>query len=166
MSVAFEDYYEVLGVSRSASQSEIQKAYRKQARKYHPDVSEEADAEEKFKKLNEAYEVLKDPETRKRYDALGANYKAGQQFRPPPGWSANGPQGFNSANFEEVFGHSGGGFSDFFKIFMGNMGQPGGAGAGFPPGAGFGPQQQGFGGFGAGQQQRRARPKKGASKEV
>ncbi|MEC9397852.1 MAG: DnaJ C-terminal domain-containing protein [Myxococcota bacterium] len=146
MSVKFEDYYKVLGVSRSATQEELQSAFRKLARKYHPDVSKEPDAEEQFKRINEAYEVLKDPETRRRYDALGANWKAGQDFRPPPGWGGGGGPGgagFNQVNIEDLFGQQAGGFSDFFKMFMG-----GGAGA-----PGFGGAGPGFGGqpFGAGQ---------------
>jgi len=144
LSVKFEDYYKVLGVSRSASQDELQSAFRKLARKYHPDVSKEPDAEEKFKKINEAYEVLKDPETRRRYDALGANWKAGQDFRPPPGWGggAGGP-GFNQVNIEDLFGGQAGGFSDFFKMFMGN-----GGARGFGGGAGPGFGGQPFGGAG------------------
>lgn len=135
MSVAYEDYYSALGVERTASQDEIQKAFRKLARKCHPDVSKEKDAEEKFKKLNEAYEVLKDPEKRKLYDSLGSNWKAGQNFQPPPGFeeffrqpgmgqggrrARSGPQG---ATFS--FGGGGaGGFSDFFEsIFGAGMGR-------------------------------------------
>jgi DnaJ-class molecular chaperone len=86
----FKDYYKTLGVARDATQDEIQRAYRKLARKYHPDVSKEADAEARFKDLGEAYEVLKDPEKRAAYARLGANWKAGQDFRPPPDWD----QGF------------------------------------------------------------------------
>lgn len=86
MAVTFQDYYKTLGVKRDASQAEIQRAYRKLARKYHPDMNKDADASEKFKQVGEAYEVLKDPQKRKRYDTLGADWKAGQQFRPPPGW--------------------------------------------------------------------------------
>jgi curved DNA-binding protein CbpA len=81
----FKDYYATLGVSREASADEIKRAYRKLARKYHPDVSKEPDAEARFKEVGEAYEVLKDPEKRGAYDRLGADWKAGQEFRPPPG---------------------------------------------------------------------------------
>src|SRR4029453_15347247 len=80
----YRDYYQTLNVARTASADEIKKAYRRLARKYHPDVSKEKDAEAKFKQVQEAYEVLKDPEKRAAYDQLGANWKAGQEFRPPP----------------------------------------------------------------------------------
>lgn len=123
MAVKFQDYYETLGVGRSASQDEIQKAYRKLARKYHPDVSKAEGAEDKFKQITEAYEVLKDPDKRKRYDALGANWKAGQDFQAPPGWE----------NVQFSTGGMGGDFSDFFsQIFGGGFG--GGMG-GFRAGA-------------------------------
>jgi curved DNA-binding protein len=124
VAVAFQDYYEVLGVPRTASQEEITKAYRKLARKLHPDVNKAADAEDKFKQLNEAHAVLKDAETRKSYDALGANWKAGQQFTPPPNWEdmfggmfhGAGP----SAAGAQFDSGSGGGFSDFFNVLFGN----------------------------------------------
>lgn len=110
----FKDYYKIMGVSRDASKDEIKRTYRKLARKYHPDVSKEPDAEARFKEVGEAYEVLKDPEKRAAYDRLGANWKAGQEFRPPPDWN----KGFEF--------HSGGytgadtrGFSDFFESLFG-----------------------------------------------
>lgn len=110
----FKDYYQVMGVARDATQDEIKRAYRKLARKYHPDVSKEPDAEVRFKELGEAYEVLKDAEKRTAYDQLGTNFKGGQEFRPPPDWNAG-------------FEFSGGGFtggdaadySDFFESLFG-----------------------------------------------
>ena len=133
----YKDYYEVMGVSRDASQDDIKKAYRKLARKFHPDVSDAADAEEKFKELGEAYEVLKDPEKRAAYDQLGSDWQAGQDFRPPPGWQD--ATGFGGGGFEG-FGGGAGGFSDFFEdLFGGGFGRAGGSG---DFGAGYG----GFGG--------------------
>ncbi|MEX2352960.1 MAG: DnaJ C-terminal domain-containing protein [Gammaproteobacteria bacterium] len=110
----FKDYYKIMGVGRDASQDEIKRSYRKLARKYHPDVSKEADAEARFKEIGEAYEVLKDPEKRAAYDQLGMNWKGGQDFRPPPDWDA----GF------EFRGADTGGvdpaeFSDFFESLFG-----------------------------------------------
>jgi curved DNA-binding protein len=113
MAVKFQDYYQVLGVERSASQDDIQRAYRKLARKYHPDVNKEASAEEKFKEVTEAYEVLKDPEKRQKYDRLGQNWKAGQEFTPPPGWE-NVHFNFQGGDFG-----GNGGFSDFFSALFG-----------------------------------------------
>ena len=117
MAVQFRDYYEVLGLNKNATESEIKSAYRKLARKYHPDVNpKDKTAEEKFKEVNEAYEVLSDPEKRKRYDALGQNWKAGQDFRPPPGWQeANVEFG----DFGDIFGGGASGFSDFFESLFG-----------------------------------------------
>ena len=117
----YKDYYQVLGVPKDAAQDEIKRAYRKLARKYHPDVSSESDAEEHFKEVGEAYEVLKNPEKRTAYDQLGANWQAGQAgFQPPPDWAAGfefhggGPAG-NAAGaadfsefFENLFGQTGG----------------------------------------------------------
>lgn len=105
----FKDYYTVMGVERDASQDEIKRAYRKLARKYHPDVSKEPDAEVRFKEVGEAYEALKDPEKRAAYDQLGANWKNGQDFNPPPDWDAGfefrggGFTGSDSANYSDFF---------------------------------------------------------------
>src|SRR6476660_5193658 len=89
MAVQFRDYYETLGVPKTASDAEIKKAFRKLARQHHPDVAKDKKAaEEKFKEINEAYEVLGDPAKRKKYDELGPNWSAGSEFRPPPGWES------------------------------------------------------------------------------
>ena len=129
----FKDYYTILGVERSASQDEIKRAYRKLARKYHPDVSKESDAEARFKELGEAYEVLKDPEKRAAYDQLGARWKEGQDFNPPPGWD----QGFefHGGGFTDADASQ---FSDFFEsLFGGAAGaRQGYAGAGYSAGGG------------------------------
>src|ERR1700681_4648281 len=94
MAVQFRDYYETLGVSKTASDDEIKSAFRKLARKYHPDVAKDKKtAEEKFKQINEAYEVLSDPEKRKKYDQLGANWNQPGGFQPPPDWGAQQPGG-------------------------------------------------------------------------
>ncbi len=110
----FKDYYTIMGVKRDASQDEIKRAYRKLARKYHPDVSKEADAEIRFKEVGEAYEVLKDPEKRTAYDQLGANWKAGQDFNPPPDWNAGFE--FNGGGFT---GGNASDYSDFFESLFG-----------------------------------------------
>src|SRR5206468_8351698 len=103
MPVKFRDYYETLGVARSAKVEDIKKTYRKLARKYHPDLNpNNKQSEEKFKEIQEAYEVLSDPEKRKKYDQLGANWKNGAEFTPPPNW---GDQG--GINLEELFGRAG-----------------------------------------------------------
>jgi len=115
----FKDYYQIMGVKRDASQDEIKRAYRKLARKYHPDVSKEKDAENRFKEVGEAYEVLKDPEKRAAYDQLGADWKAGQDFRPPPGWD----QGFEFHGGGFTGGDQ---FSDFFESLFGRGGFGGG----------------------------------------
>ena len=110
----YKDYYKVMGVSRDATQDEIKRAYRKLARKYHPDVSKLADAEARFKELGEAYEVLKDPEKRAAYDRLGKGWREGQEFRPPPGWD----QGFEFHS-SGVGGAEASQFSDFFESLFG-----------------------------------------------
>jgi curved DNA-binding protein len=127
MAVEFKDYYQSLGVSKNASEEEIRKAFRKLARKYHPDVAKnKAEAEEKFKEINEAYEVLSDPEKRKKYDTLGANWKGQQGFQPPPGWQGGTFRGARpDEGFEFRFG--GTGFSDFFEQFFGTGSRFGGA---------------------------------------
>ena len=103
----FKDYYKIMGVGRDASADEIKRAYRRLARKYHPDVSKEKDAEEHFKEIGEAYEVLRDPEKRAAYDALGTR-RPGEEFRPPPGWhfehAGAGDEGAHSDFFEQLFG--------------------------------------------------------------
>jgi curved DNA-binding protein len=123
MAVTFQDYYEILGVPRTASEADISKAYRKLARHYHPDVSKEKGAEEKFKQLAEAYAVLKDPEKRKRYDALGPNWHAGEEFTPPPGWQevhfAFPGRGRGKGRAPFGFAGGGGGFSNFFDLLFG-----------------------------------------------
>lgn len=110
----FKDYYSILGVEPGAGEAEIKTAYRRLARKYHPDVSKESGAEERFKAVNEAYEALRDPQKRAAYDQLRARgYRPGDEFQPPPGFG--GAQGY-----EEVFG-GGAGFSDFFESLFGRM---------------------------------------------
>lgn len=111
----FLDYYEVLGIQRSATADEIQRAYRGMARKFHPDVNKESGAEAKFKQIGEAYEVLKDPKKRSRYDALGANWKSGDDFNAPR--SSSRPSGSRSPNVEFS-----GDFSDFFESLFGGSG--------------------------------------------
>jgi curved DNA-binding protein len=127
MAVQYKDYYESLGVSRGAGDAEIKKAFRKLAREFHPDVAKDKKrAEEKFKEINEAYEVLSDPVKRKKYDELGANWKSGAEFRPPPGWENFGGQpsrgrGAAGPGAEEFEFHFGGtGFSDFFEQLFGS----------------------------------------------
>ncbi len=110
----FKDYYDTLGLARDVTQDEIKRAYRKLARKYHPDVSKEDDAEQKFKALGEAYEVLKDPEKRAAYDQLGANWQGGQDFNAPPDWDAGFE--FSGGGFTQGGGES---YSDFFESLFG-----------------------------------------------
>ncbi|MBI3561544.1 MAG: DnaJ domain-containing protein [Gammaproteobacteria bacterium] len=110
----YKDYYTIMGVARDATQDEIKRAYRKLARKYHPDVSKETDAEARFKELGEAYEVLKDTEKRAAYDQLGTHWKGGQEFRPPPDWNTGFEfrgGGFTAANAAD--------YSDFFESLFG-----------------------------------------------
>jgi curved DNA-binding protein len=121
----YKDYYKIMGVSRDATQDEIKRAYRKLARKYHPDVSKEANAEVRFKEVGEANEVLSDPEKRTAYDQLGSNWKARQDFHPPPGWGTGfefhgAPPGGNQQ-----------GFSDFFESLFGQARGPVGGGGVF-----------------------------------
>ncbi|MBA4356734.1 MAG: molecular chaperone DnaJ [Desulfovibrio sp.] len=138
MSVEFKDYYKILGVPRTATQDEISKAFKKLARKYHPDLNPgNPEAEAKFKEMGEANEVLKDPEKRKLYDTLGPNWQQGQNFQPPPGFenmhfqfTGGGPGGGMGGGF------GAGGFSDFFETLFG--GSQGGPRGGFGGHAGFG----------------------------
>jgi curved DNA-binding protein len=121
MPVEFQDYYATLGVARDAGAEDIKKAFRKLARKHHPDVAKDKKAaEEKFKEINEAYEVLSDPEKREKYDRLGARWKEGD-FQPPPGWQGQ-PAGGNGAQGQE-FHFDGTGFSDFFEQYFGGGGR-------------------------------------------
>src|SRR5437667_2550500 len=129
MAVKFRDYYEILGVSRSAKEDEIKKTYRKLARKYHPDLNpHNKQAEEKFKEIQEAYEVLGDAKKRKKYDQLGPNWKNGAEFTPPPNWG--GFQG--TINMEDLFGRASeqrsNAFSDFFEMLFGGVGGAAGMG--------------------------------------
>ena len=119
----FKDYYKIMGVARDATQDEIKKSYRKLARKYHPDVSDDPDAETRFKEVGEAYEVLKDPEKRAAYDQLGAQWKSGQDFRPPPDWDQGfefRDGGYTQADADQ--------FSDFFESLFGGRGHRRGGG--------------------------------------
>jgi curved DNA-binding protein len=124
MAVQFRDYYETLGVSKTATEDEIRSAFRKLARKYHPDVAKDKkSAEEKFKQINEAYEVLSDPEKRRKYDELGANWNQPGGFQPPPNWQGQQPGGgfyqWGGDNGGVQFEFGGTGFSDFFEAFFG-----------------------------------------------
>src|ERR1035437_159582 len=139
MPVQYKDYYKSLGVPRTATDAEIKKAFRKLAREFHPDVAKnKKGAEEKFKEVNEAYEVLGDAAKRKKYDELGADWKSGAEFRPPPGWeSFSGGRGFRGASpggQEHEFHFGGTGFSDFFEQVFGSAGRRAG---GFGRSTGF-----------------------------
>ncbi len=118
----YRDYYEILGVDRKATQDAIKQAYRRLARKYHPDVSKEADAEKKFKDLGEAYEVLKDPEKRAAYDKFGKDWQNGQDFKPPPNWDAGFE--FKGAGYTGGSDHD---YSDFFESLFGRSNYSGGS---------------------------------------
>src|SRR5205809_5202211 len=125
MAVQFRDYYETLGVQKTASEDEIRTAFRKLARKHHPDVAKDkAAAEEKFKQINEAYEVLSDPEKRKKYDQLGADWNQPGGFQPPPGWGAQQPGGgfyrYGGGDGGVEFEFGGTGFSDLFVAYFGS----------------------------------------------
>jgi curved DNA-binding protein len=165
----YKDYYKILGVEKKASHDEIAKAFKKLARKYHPDLnSGDKGAEEKFKEINEAYEVLKDDEKRKLYDQLGPNWQHGQNFQPPPGYE-NVRFNFGGAGGQGGFGGAGGAgaqdFSDFFEFIFGGAGGQGGFGgtsgarSGARPGAGFRGGPYGQSGFGA-------RPRRGNDAEA
>jgi DnaJ-class molecular chaperone len=137
MAVRFRDYYETLGVQRSDDAATIKKAYRKLARKYHPDVNpNDQEAEGHFREIQEAYEVLGDPEKRRKYDTLGSNWKEGAEFRPPPGWQGGFETSFDLGDLFAGAGNGGrrGGFSDFFEAIFGQMG---GARRGHPRGGEF-----------------------------
>ena len=116
MPVTYKDYYAVLGIDRNATQDDVRKAYRNLAKKYHPDVNKSPGSEERYKEINEAYEVLKDPDKRQRYDTLGNQWREGQTFTPPPEWGQGG-------TFRMDFGEGGGSdFSEFFKTIFGGFG--------------------------------------------
>ncbi len=139
MSVQFKDYYEILGVPRKATQDQIKKAYRTLARKFHPDVNKDSGAADRFKEVSEAYEVLRDPEKRKKYDQLGAKWKHGDTFTPPPGWNPKGFRFHQRANGFDMRMDGTDSYSDFFASLFGFSGQ-----SGFPGQSGF--TGQGFGG--------------------
>lgn len=116
----YKDYYKIMGLERGATQDDIKRAYRKLARKYHPDVSKEPDAESRFKEVGEAYEVLKDPEKRAAYDNLGSGWRPGEEFRPPPNWDSGFEFSGGGFRADDL-----GGFSDFFSELFGGPGAPG-----------------------------------------
>ena len=140
MPVEFKDYYRVLGVTAKATDEEIKKAFRTLARKHHPDVAKDKKAaEEKFKEINEANEVLSNPESRRKYDQLGADWKTGGAARPPPGQNGGRSNGRGMRGDEEEFQFEGTGFSDFFEQFFGGRA---GGGRGASP---FGSYESGNG---------------------
>ena len=157
----YKDYYEILGVKREATAAEIKSAYRKLARKYHPDVNKTPEAEAKFKDINEAYEVLGDDAKRQRYDSLGANWQGGAEYTPPPGFE-NFSFNFNQGGAQSFnFNQGAGGFSDFFSSLFGDFM------AGGQTGSAYG--NAGFGGFdfGQGQAQRtQQRPPKSEKLDI
>ena len=127
----YKDYYQVMGVARGATQDEIKRAYRQLARKYHPDVNKQSDAEAKFKELGEAYEVLKDPEKRAAYDRLGSDWRQGQDFQPPPGWNSGFETGAGAGASGDFDGPDMGDQSDFFEsLFRRGFARRQGAAAG------------------------------------
>ena len=139
MPVKYKDYYETLGVARNAAAEDIKKAFRKLARQFHPDVAKnKKQAEEKFKEINEAYEVLGDPARRKRYDELGSDWNSGADFRPPPGWESAraGFRGRGPGGEDPAFHFGGTGFSDFFEQLFGAA-RRGGQQAGSARGGGY-----------------------------
>ena len=143
MGVQYKDYYQSLGVPRDAGEADLKKAFRKLAREFHPDVAKDKKrAEEKFKEINEAYEVLSDPAKRKKYDELGANWKSGAEFRPPPGYEGfSGGQAFRGGGQggeDSEFHFGGTGFSDFFEQIFGSRMR----GARFGGRGGFAPEQE------------------------
>jgi curved DNA-binding protein len=148
MALQYKDYYAILGVPRTASDEELKKSFRKLAREFHPDVAKDKKkAEEKFKEINEAYEVLSDAEKRKRYDEFGPNWKAGADFRPPPGWEQSAGRrphhrgGAGQPDYEFQFG--GTGFSDFFETFFGSAARSGRGTRGGPFGVDEDPSERG-----------------------
>ena len=151
----YKDYYEILGVSRDADASAIKSAYRKLARKYHPDVNKTKEAEEKFKDINEAYEVLSDKNKRQRYDSLGSNWQGGAEWTPPPGFE-NFSFNFNQGGGQS-FDFGGSGFSDFFSSLFGDM--MGGMSSGQSS------SRMNFGGFDFGNAQRSSRTRKSSTQE-
>ncbi|MEX2524408.1 MAG: DnaJ C-terminal domain-containing protein [Gammaproteobacteria bacterium] len=124
--MAFKDYYKILGVDRDADADSIRKAYRRLARKYHPDVSKEADAEDRFKELQEAYEVLRDPEKRQAYDRFGEHWKAGMEQGAAAAGGAGGPGGGTHYQYEDISPEDVAGFEEFINSVFGDRGFGGG----------------------------------------